>query len=49
MTTYILPMPEVLTAIIGNTFEYGDTIVFYEEGDFLWFIKNQGLCEIGFK
>lgn len=44
-----LSMSEVLTAIINNSFEYGDTIVFYKEGDFEWYIKNQGLCEIGFK
>ena len=49
MATYKLPMSEVLIAIIENTFEYEDTIIFYQEGEFTWYIKNQGLCEIGFK
>lgn len=40
---------EIITSIKDNTFSYGETVYFYEDGDLRWYIKNQGLCEIGFK
>ena len=42
-------MSKVLLMIVNNTLDIEDTIIFYQEGDFEWYIKNQGLCEIGFK